>query len=179
MNEIIERLQRPYAGLNRLNNPNQIIGGIGTLEGRIWLAYQSRKVVKMPIISSDRSIPIHQPIMALRNLVRGPTGSHDIKVLDTATVELLYCHQTVCKITSETNAKAILCGRTYMMFCEMEEHTDCDSGDDESLEYELKDREHLRVSSGVIKVRVSAAGHRVYMCAGVRYKICKSSSNTT
>ena len=171
MNEIIDRLSRPYAGLNRSVDHNRIIGGIGTIDGRIWVAFQSRKVVKMPIISSDRHIPIHQPINALRNMERGPTGSHDIKVLDDAIVELLYCHQTICSITSEVSVGATLCGRTYVMFCDIKDHADSDSGDDESLEYELKDREHLKLTEGTVKVRVSAAGHRIYMCAGVRYKI--------
>jgi hypothetical protein len=38
---------------------------------------------------------------------------------------------------------------------------------DESLEYELKIGEHLRITSGTVRVRVSAGGHRVYMGSGV------------
>jgi hypothetical protein len=50
-----------------------------------------------------------------------------------------------------------LCGRTFIVYGNGER-------DDEDLqEYELERDEHLEVSAGNIKVRVCAAGHKIYI----------------
>ena len=150
----------------RFGSRNKIIGGIGTIEGRILVAFKNRKLVRMPIIASDRNIPVPQPINALQNLERGPTGNHDLIVGNEATVQLLYCHQTICWVDGGGNVS--LCGRTHLMFSDIRE--DNDSGDDETQEHELKTGEHLRLIWGTVRVRVSAAGHRIYVTECVKYE---------
>ena len=120
----------------------------------------------MPIIPSDSNTPVPQPINALQNLERGPTGNHDLIAGEEATVHLLYCHQTICAIDGGGNAS--LCGRTYIMFFDIRK--DNNSGDDETQEYELKTGEHLRLIRGTIRVRVSATGHRIYLNECVKYE---------
>ena len=164
MDQIIEMLSETQ--FERIGSRDQIIGGIATIEGRIWVAFSDKKVVRMPIIASDRNTPIPLPIPAIQNLERGPTGNHDLSVGIAAKLQLLYCHQTICDISVGGNAT--LCGRTYIMFFSISD--DNDSGDDETQEYELKAGEHLRLISGTVRVRVSAAGHRIYLNNGVKYE---------
>ena len=143
-----------------------MVGGIGTIEGRIWVAFGNRRVVRMPIIASDRNTPVNQPINALQNLERGPTGNHDMIICEKACVHLLYCHQTICRIEGGGNVS--LCGRTHLMFSDISD--DNNSGDEETEEYELKAGEHLRLICGTVRVRVSAAGHRIYLTEDIGYE---------
>jgi hypothetical protein len=162
MNRIIEKLSSNE--FVRVGARNQISAGIATIDGSIWIVFRSRKVFKRPIISRDQNIPIHTPVVALNALERGPTGGHDMFVSGAeSALHLLYCHQSVCELKGEGIAS--LCGRTFVVNTDI----DCeeDSGEDESLEYELKNGEHLRITSGTVRVRVSAGGHRVYMGSGV------------
>ncbi|CAG2109071.1 unnamed protein product [Medioppia subpectinata] len=183
----------------RISDRNKIYGGIGTIDGSVWIVYNNRKVFKRPIIGRDNdvvipqpsvaltqlnrgptvfkrpiigrdnNVVIPQPSVALTQLNRGPTGAHDLFITGSATLCLLYCHQTVCTLNGGERV-ASLCGRTYVMKSDIVCDLDNDSGDDDSLEYELKTGQHLRIISGTVRVKVSAAGHRVFVGAGTQSK---------
>ncbi len=162
MNSIIDHLRARKRKKTRnskekqdSDEQNKIIGGIGTIEGRIWIVFNDKRMFSKAIIKSEQDFNIFAATDALRNLERGPTGNHDIFIRKSGSVELLYCHRSVSKVSKGGNVT--LCGRTFIVYGNGEQ-------DDEDLEeYELERDEHLEVSAGNINVRVCAAGHKIYI----------------
>jgi hypothetical protein len=159
---------------------NQLIGGIGTIEGRIWIVFSDNRMFSKAIIRRENDIRIMNGLTELTNLERGPTGHHDILIDINACVQLLYCHQIMDKITCCGNVT--LCGRTFIIECNeecVEDYDDCDDCDC----IELNSNQHLQLISGCVNVRVSAGGHKIYLdnCnnPNLKYRIITRISNYT
>jgi len=154
IDRILRQRTTQRAGNEPLGSRDYVVAAIGTLEGKIWLVHKSKTVFIKAIIAKDNDTSVIHPRAAIRNLERGPTGHHDIHVGKDGQVRVCYCHRKVVELKEGMSLS--LCGRVFIV--KGSEHSE-----DEQEEIELDTYEHVTIFGGIARVRVSAAGHRVYV----------------
>jgi hypothetical protein len=156
----IERIFRQKAARRPATNnqvgTDEVVGAIGTLEGRIWLVHKSKIVLSKAIIAKESDVTVIHPKTAIRTLERGPSGHHDIEVGKGGKVIVCYCHRKVSEFKEGVSLS--LCGRVFIVIGS--EHSE-----DSQEEIELSAGEHVKIFGGMARIRVNAAGHRIYVNA--------------